>query len=203
MNSLKQLVPAVKTSSAVLVVLLVVACSNAAVPPPSSGATATPGTTSTAEPRPSPATPPPSQTPVPPPTPAPTPDQAADPHEVILAVETRGGRCVGGPCDNAVLVDRDGTVHLAAKPPNQLGVVPADKMAVLENAILGTDFAEVFSHPFTGTCPIAYDGVEIVFEFATPDAIQQVAGCTVDIDYDSPLFAAVTDAVGEFVPLLD
>jgi hypothetical protein len=189
MNSLKT--RAGLAGGAIVASMAFLGCANApatpsAAPTPRSGASATAA-----------------DAPTPSPTPQPTPVQAADPHEVILAVETRGGRCVGGPCGDALLVDRDGTVHVAAKPPNQLGVVPAEKMAALEDAIRTTDFAEVFSHPFTGDCPTAYDGQELVFEFATPDAIQQVAGCTVDIDYGSPLFKAVTDAVGEFVPLLN
>ena len=132
-----------------------------------------------------------------------TPVPSVDAHEVLIAVETRGGRCVDGPCGSTVLVDRDGRVHLAAKPPNELGVVSPDLMAALDDAIRTTDFAELVSHRFTGECPTAYDGQELVFEFATPDGVQQIASCTVEVDYDAPLFMAVTAAVGEFVPLLN
>lgn len=102
-----------------------------------------------------------------------------------------------------MLVDRDGRVHLAAKPPNELGFVSPELMAALEVAIQATDFAEVVSHPFTGECPTAYDGQELVFEFATPDGVQSIASCTVEVDYQSPLFTAVTAALGEFVPQLN
>jgi hypothetical protein len=100
-----------------------------------------------------------------------------------------------------VVVDRDGRIHLAAKPPNDLGVATPDLMAALEGAIRTTDFAEVVSHPFTGECPTAFDGQEVVFEFATPQGVQRIASCTVAVDYDSPLFMAVAAAVGEFVPI--
>lgn len=192
--------------AALLAVVISVGCGAAPAPSPTSAAS--PGQTPAATPAPSnPASTPtagsatPDATPGATPTPAPT-DVAADPHEVILSIETQGGRCVGGPCTSAVLFDRDGRVHAAAKPPNELGFVSADKMADLQAAIAATDFAEVFSHPFTGECPTAYDGQELVFEFLTPDSVQRVASCTVDVDYDTPLFAAVKAAVAEFVPQL-
>jgi hypothetical protein len=131
----------------------------------------------------------------------PTPLSETDPHDVLLAVSTRGGRCVDGPCGSGVLVDRDGRVHVAAKPPNDLGVVSTDVMTALDEAIRATDFAEVVSHRFTGECPTAYDGQEILFEFATPGGVQAIASCSVEIDYDSPLFAAVKAAVGDMVAL--
>jgi len=120
---------------------------------------------------------------------------------VLFTVETRGGRCVGGTCGTTVIIDRDGRVHLAAKPPNELGFVEPDLLAAVDARIQATEFAELVSHPFTGECPTAYDGQEIVFEFATPNGVQQVASCQVEVDYESPLFSAVTAAVAEFIPL--
>jgi hypothetical protein len=176
--------------AALSALVLIAAGCGAATPVPSPGRTAmaSPGSSSLASPTPSDVA---------------TALPSADAHEVLLAVTTRGGRCVDGPCANAVLVDRDGRVHLAAKPPNELGVVSPDLMAALDEAIRTTDFAELVSHPFVGECPTAYDGQELVFEFASPDGVQQIASCTVEVDYDSPLFAAVKAAIGEFVPLLD
>lgn len=163
-----------------------------------------PGPSSLASPRPSSlASPTPSDAASPIPSDLATPVPSADAHEVLLAVGTRGGRCVDGPCASVVLVDRDGRVHLAAKPPNELGVVSPDLMAALDEAIRTADFAELASQPFTGECPTAYDGQELVFEFATPDGVQRIASCTVEVDYDTPLFTAVAAAVGEFVPLLN
>ncbi len=119
---------------------------------------------------------------------------------MLLTVSTRGGHCVDGPCGTTVVVDRDGRVHFAAKPPNELGAVSPELLATLDEAIRTTDYAELFSHPFTGECPTAYDGQEIVFEIAAPTGIQRIASCQVEVDYDSPLFAAVLEAVGQFIP---
>jgi hypothetical protein len=119
----------------------------------------------------------------------------------LLTVSMRGGMCVGGPCDSSVILDRDGRVHSAAKPPNDLGRVPADKMATLTAAVAATDFAALKSHPFTGMCPIAFDGQELIFEFGVDNATQRIASCEVDIDWGHPLFVAVGAALGEWVPM--
>ncbi len=139
----------------------------------------------------------PSSVPTPVASPVPSPDATG----VLLTVETRGGKCVGGPCGMTVIVERDGRVHLAAKPPNDLGVVSPDLIAALDAEIQTTDWAELFSHRFTGECPTAYDGQEVVFEFAAPTGVQRVATCEVDVDFGSPLFVAVSAAIGPFVSL--
>jgi hypothetical protein len=119
----------------------------------------------------------------------------------LLTVESRGGECMDGPCGSTVVIERDGTVHSAAKPPNDLGTLPADQLAALGAAITATDFAILKSHPFTGECPTAFDGQEFVFEFGAPNGTQRIATCEVEVDYGSPLFVAVGTAIGPFLPL--
>jgi hypothetical protein len=116
-------------------------------------------------------------------------------------VIARGGLCPPGPCETTLFVERDGRVHVAAKPPNELGVVPAEVMTALDEAVRKTDFEQVRSRPFTGMCPTAYDGQELVFEFGAPAGVERVESCMVDIDWSSPLFVAVRAAVGTFVSL--
>ena len=119
----------------------------------------------------------------------------------LLSVQTRGGECVDGPCGTTIVVERDGRVHQAAKPPNELGTLWPETLASLEAAIGSADFAEIRSHPFTGECPTAYDGQEIVFEFGTPGGVERIATCEVAVDFGSPPFAAVAAAVGSYVAL--
>lgn len=119
----------------------------------------------------------------------------------LVTVSMRGGECVGGPCDNAVILDRDGTVRSAAKPPNQLGLVPSQAMATLTAAVAATDYAAIKSHPFTGQCPVAFDGQELTFEFSVGGTTQRIASCEVDIDWGHPLFVALGVALGEWVPM--
>ena len=84
-----------------------------------------------------------------------------------------------------MIVERDGSVHSAAKPPNALGQVPPEKLAALDAAIKTTDFAALKSHPFTGECPVNFDGQEFVFEFGAPGGTQRVATCEIDVDGSS------------------
>jgi hypothetical protein len=119
----------------------------------------------------------------------------------LVTVETRGGECVNGPCGTTVVLERDGRVHAAAKPPNDLGTVPPELLGTLDRLIATTDFAVLKSRPFTGQCPTAYDGQEIVFEFGAPGGVQRIATCEVDVDFGLPLFVAVSTALGPFVPL--
>ncbi len=119
----------------------------------------------------------------------------------LLTVEMRGGMCQAGACDNTVILERDGRVHAAAKPPNDLGHVSAGALAALTAAVQSTDFAALTSHPFTGQCPIAFDGQELIFEFSVGSGTQRIASCEVDIDWGNPLFVAVGAALGEWVAL--
>ena len=119
----------------------------------------------------------------------------------LLTVETRGGECVNGPCGSTVIIERDGTVHAAAKPPNELGTITPEQLAALDSAIKLTDFAVLKNHAFTGECPTAFDGQEFIFEFGAPGGTRRIATCEVQVDYRSPLFVVVAAALGPFMPL--
>jgi hypothetical protein len=119
----------------------------------------------------------------------------------LVTVSTRGGMCVDGPCGQTVILERDGSVHAAAKPPNELGHVPAQAMATLTAAVAATDFAAIKSHPFTGECPVNFDGQELIFEFSVGGTTQRIASCEVDIDWGHPLFVAVGVALGAWVAM--
>ena len=76
-----------------------------------------------------------------------------------------------------------------------------DREHAMKSAIKLTDFALLKSHPFTGECPVNFDGQEFIFEFGAPGGTQRIATCEVEVDYGSPLFVAVAAALGPFVPL--
>jgi hypothetical protein len=118
----------------------------------------------------------------------------------IVTVEMRGGMCPAGACDNSVILERDGRVHAAAKPPNDLGQVDGQALATLTAAIQATDWAALKAHPFTGECPIVFDGQELIFEFSVGTGTQRIASCEVDIDWGNPLFVALGVALGQWVP---
>ena len=119
----------------------------------------------------------------------------------LMTVQLRGGMCADGACDSSVILDRDGRVRSAEKEPNALGVVTPENMSALNAAIAATDFATLKSKRFTGECPIAFDGQELIFEFATMAGTQRLASCEVEIDWSHPLFIAVASSLGEWIPI--
>jgi hypothetical protein len=119
----------------------------------------------------------------------------------LVTVQVRGGMCPEAMCDNTVVLEQDGRVHSAAKPPNELGRVNGAAMATLTAAIQATDFVALKSKPFMGECPINFDGQEQIFEFNTVAGTQRIASCEVEIDWGHPLFVAVGAALGEWIAL--
>ena len=117
----------------------------------------------------------------------------------LLTVQMRGGMCPEGMCDTSVVLERDGRVHSAAKPPNDLGVADPAPLNALNAAIAAADWTALRAKPFTGECPVAFDGQELIFEFSTLTGSQRLASCEVEIDYGHPLFIAVANALGEWV----
>lgn len=90
---------------------------------------------------------------------------------------------------------------MAAKPPNELGTLSPVDLVALEAAILTTDFNELRSHPFTGDCPTAFDGQEIVLTFATGHGDERLASCETALDGSWSVLAALTTALAQIAPL--
>ena len=118
----------------------------------------------------------------------------------LVTVQMRGGMCAdGGMCDTSVILDRDGRVRSATKPPNDLGVVSAANLSTLTVALAATDFATLTAKPFTGECPIAFDGQKQIFEFSVGSTTQRLDSCESELDWSSPLFIAMVAAMGEWI----
>jgi hypothetical protein len=113
----------------------------------------------------------------------------------LVKVTTRGGECVNGPCASIIEIARDGIVTEVLPGSKDLGIVPAETLAALEAAIMAADFDAIRARPFTGECPMAFDGQEVIYEFGVPGGNQRVASCESEIDPASPVFAAVTAAM--------
>jgi hypothetical protein len=113
----------------------------------------------------------------------------------LVAVTTRGGECVDGPCGSTTVIERDGRIHQTAPAAAELGTVPVEVLSALDAAVKATDFGVIRSRPFTGECPVAFDGQELIYEFGAPTGVERVASCGTEIDPDNPLFAATTAAL--------
>jgi hypothetical protein len=75
-----------------------------------------------------------------------------------------------------VLRITDTKVSGAGRLPRRLK--PSERVALLR-AIGKLEMASIRAHPFTGTCPIAYDGTESIYRFR--GFSQPLASCTYDL----------------------
>jgi hypothetical protein len=112
-----------------------------------------------------------------------------------VIVETRGGECPQGACGSTIAIEPDGRVHATAPERTDLGTLPRATLEALVTEIEKADFAELKSHPFTGTCPVAFDGQETVYTFTTGFGPERIASCEFVVEPTSPLFVAVSAAV--------
>jgi hypothetical protein len=113
----------------------------------------------------------------------------------LVTVTTRGGECVNGPCGSTIVIERNGQVHQTVPAEAALGLIPANALTTLDTAVKTTDFDVIRSRKFTGECPTAYDGQEVIYEFGAPGGAQRIASCETEIDPNQPVFAAVTAAL--------
>jgi hypothetical protein len=119
----------------------------------------------------------------------------------LVTVETRGGDCPQGACGSTVSVEPDGRVHQTAPAPLELGTLSDVTAAALATEIDQADFGAIMSRPFTGTCPVAFDGQETVYTFTTATGPKRIATCEIEVDPSDPLFVAVTAALTEVAAL--
>ena len=109
----------------------------------------------------------------------------------LVTVTTRGGECPASACGSTLVVERDGRLRQTAPEELVLGEVTPEALAVLDGAIKTADFAAIRSRPFTGECPVNFDGQEVIYEFGAPSGAERIASCESEIDPDHPLFQAV------------
>ena len=114
----------------------------------------------------------------------------------LVTIETRGGECPAGACKSLVLIERDGRVHRLAPDVADMARVEPHVVAAIDAAIRATDFPALRSRPFTGECPVNFDGQELIYTFTTPSGSERLASCEVELDPDHPLLVAVDAALG-------
>ena len=118
----------------------------------------------------------------------------------LVTVEAHGGRCVEGECRRVFAIESDGLVHQLEPDEAEIHRVTDETIDVYRAALSVTDFNAIRSKPFTGECPTAFDGMEVVYTFATPAGPERIASCDVDIDRQAPLFVAVDAILGANAP---
>ncbi len=107
-----------------------------------------------------------------------------------------GGFCMGpeggGGCEATVTVHDDGRWTAAGYPEAaSTGAVEAGAATELA-AILEEGWEDLTARPFTGTCPVAYDGQEMIYTIRrlpqgpgaerADAAVQELRSCTFDLE---------------------
>ncbi len=106
-----------------------------------------------------------------------------------------GTACNGG-CWSEKQIKADGSFTAADSTGAQAaGTLDAAKVAELTQQIAAADFEQLKAQPFTGTCPLAFDGQEFIYTFQTLSGPQTIATCTVGIDENSPLFQTIAGLI--------
>jgi len=114
----------------------------------------------------------------------------------LVTVEAHGGRCLQGECHTLVAIEADGLVHQIEPVEAEIHRATDAATDAYRAALAVTDFDAIRARPFTGECPTAFDGQELVYTFATPAGPERISSCEVDIDSQAPLFAAVNGMMG-------
>jgi hypothetical protein len=94
----------------------------------------------------------------------------------LVTVVRHGGHCVSGTECRTVYRITDTRISAAGFLPRRLA--PAERRTLLR-AMRALDLAAIRSRPFTGTCPVAYDGQESIYRFR--GVSQPLASCTYDL----------------------
>ena len=113
----------------------------------------------------------------------------------LVVVTVHGGECPEGACGGTTVIERNGRVHQTAPVAVELGALPPNVLTALDAAVKTTDFDALRARPFTGECPVNFDGQEFIYEFGAPGGTERIATCETEVDPNQPLFVAVTAAL--------
>ena len=121
-----------------------------------------------------------------------TPQTSTDSAVPLVVVVASGGHCMEGQCEATTTILRDGTLTIDGGPEPVVVHVDSSLVAPLTAAVDAADYATITSVPFTGECPIAFDGQELTYTFRPVgrDAVT-FSSCEVEIPVNHPLFRAL------------
>jgi hypothetical protein len=114
----------------------------------------------------------------------------------LVTVEAHGGMCLEGECRSFVAIEADGLVHQIEPVEAEIHRATNEAIDVYRAALAITDFDLIRSRQFTGECPTAFDGQELIYTFATPAGPERISSCETEINPEDPLFTAVNGILG-------
>jgi hypothetical protein len=109
----------------------------------------------------------------------------------LVKIQFRGGMRATATIPE-LLIRPDGLYRSSngVSPPKS-GFLSNQELRLLKQRIKQADFKAIKSKPFQGTCPIAYDGTEIVYLFQlhqVHQGVEEISTCKYAINGKSPLF---------------
>jgi hypothetical protein len=113
----------------------------------------------------------------------------------LVTVETRGGECPEGSCGRLLNIEADGRLHEVIPQDRVVGTVPPEVIESLRTEVEQADYGAIQSRAFTGECPTAFDGQEVIYTFHVTTGDREIASCEVAIDPAGPLFVGVEAAL--------
>jgi hypothetical protein len=128
------------------------------------------------------------------PVPTPTPSIQPITQNFVAKVRKQGGLCVNAGCFSQVTISFIGKSLLGqyeytdSSGKKATGRIQPAQMSKLTRLIGNTNFAQIKSRPFQGTCPIAFDGPETIYFFRKAQGVEELPECKFEIDRNAPLF---------------
>ncbi len=107
---------------------------------------------------------------------------------LIVSIRREGGFCRPGGCFSEVAIFADGTYRYSDRTQQKTGRINRLEIRRFQKRIAAANFEKIKSQPFTGTCPLAYDGPETVYTFRKGSQTEVIRSCQTQIDGKNPLF---------------
>lgn len=109
---------------------------------------------------------------------------------MVVSLDMTGGLCPAGACAQRTELRADGTVVAPDGSRRSLNPIDIERGRL---AIDAADFSAILARPFTGQCPVVYDGAEWTWTIHTARGDFLVASCTTQIDPGQEPFSTLTE----------
>lgn len=109
----------------------------------------------------------------------------------LLKVRKSGGFCPDNQCFSELTILQNGTYRYEDAQKTGTGKLSRRAFTQLKRRLARLNIEQVRSKPFTGTCPIAYDGPETFYRFLIGNTVEEISDCKSAIDPQDPLFQQI------------
>ena len=97
---------------------------------------------------------------------------------IVVTVDVTGGECANGPCGAQYVIRGDGSID---GPEGSPASIPAERAAEIAALAASTDWDAVRAVPFTGECPVNFDGQKHIYSFPADTGDLVFDSCEFDL----------------------